>query len=376
MNKLVIQGAGLVGRAIAFDLYNEYQITVIDIDSKCLASLSANLPNIETIEADLSTEEQIILLIKDADLVIGALPPSIGVNALRAVIDAGKNSVNITTLLGDTRELDLLAKKKGVTAIIDAGIAPGLSNLILGHHVEQMDVIDYECFFGALPVASEWPLYHQDFYPLSEVLHEYLRPAEVVVQGEMSTRMPLDSFEQLNFPGLGVMEAIHYNGLGTLLDTMKGKIQNMSQKMLRFPPHLNYIRSLYHSGFLGNEIISLERGGEARVFDITAKVLEPLMRFKKNDNDYIALRIVIRHSDKTYVYHLLDQYDDRTQLSAMSRTTGYTCTAMARLLLKGDFYQTGVISPEILGAQPKCFTQIIRDLTSRGLVFNVEQISH
>ncbi len=376
MNKIVIQGAGLVGRAIAFDLCEEHHVTVIDIDPERLASLSAELPNIETIEADLSITEQAIPLIKDADLVVGALPPSMGIETLRTVIEAGINSVNIASLSGDINELDMLAKENGVTAVIDAGIAPGLSNLILGHRAEQVEVVDYECFFGGLPMVREWPLYHQDFYPSADILHEYLRPAEVIVQGEICTRMPLDSFEQLDFPGLGMMEAVHYNGLGTLLGTMPGKIQSMSQKMLRFPQHLNYIRSLHHSGFLSDKVVSLENGIEPRVLDVTAKVLAPVMCFKENDHDYIALRIVIRHSEETFIYHLLDQYDEATQLSAMSRTTGYTCTAIARLLLEKLFCQRGIISPEIIGAQTACFTQIIDDLASRGVVLTVEQTPH
>lgn len=376
MNNIVIQGAGLVGRAMALDLCETDHVTVIDIDPACLASLSAAAPDIETVEADLSTAEQIIPLIKNADLVIGALPPSMGMETLRAVIEAGKNSVNISTLLEDTTELDLLAKRNGVMAVIDAGIAPGLSNLILGYHVVQMDVIDYECFFGGLPAVGEWPLYHQDFYPAAEILNEYLRPAEIVDQGEISMRAPLDSFEYLDFPGLGTMEAIHYNGLGTLPRTMQGRVQNMSQKMLRFPPHLNYIRALYHSGFLSDETVSLENGADSCIFDQTAKVLAPLMRFNKNDSDYIALRVVIRSSDTTCVYHLLDRYDDATQLSAMSRTTGYTCTAISRLLLDGLFFQKGAVSPETIGAQPGCFAQVVNDLTNRGLALDVEQRSH
>jgi len=376
MKKIIVQGGGLVGRVIAFDLGEKFQVTVIDNDRARLALLSRLMPNIKLIQADLSILEESTALLDDADLIINALPPAIGFQALRAVIEAGKNSVSVATLLGDTRELDRLAKRKGVTAVIDAGIAPGLSNLILGHHVQQMEIHEYECFFGGLPRIPEWPLYHRDFYPPSELLAEYLHSAEIVDQGQVTSVTPLNHIEQIEFPELGVLAAIHYNGLGTLAQTMGHKIQHMRQKMLRYPQHLDYILTLRKCGLLSNELVQLAADRWVRPLDLTAKVLEAGMNLGENDSDVITLRVTMRSTTQSYVYRLFDQYDHATQFTAMSRTTGYTCAAMSRVVLNGIFAQQGIVSPEFMGMQPACFSQIIDELKSRGLTFDIEHTEH
>ncbi len=379
MNKIVIQGGGLVGRAIAFDLCEQFQVTVIDNDRARLALLTRLMPSIQVIQADLSMPKEsaaVLQNVDDADLIINALPSAIGFQALRAVIEAGKNCVSVATLLEDTRKLDSLAKQKGVTAVIDAGIAPGLSNLILGHHVQQMEIHEYECFFGGLPRIPEWPLYHRDFYSPHELLAEYLNPAEIVDQGQLVSLSPLNHIEQIEFPGLGVLEAIHYNGLGNLPQTMRHKIQNMRQKMLRYPQHLDCILALRRCGLLSDEPVKLATDLWVRPIDLTAKVLESCMNFSENDSDAIAMRVTLRSSAQCYVYRLFDQYDHVTQFSAMSRTTGYTCSAISRLVLNGFFTQKGIISPELIGMQAECFTQIINDLQNRGLTFDIEHTEY
>lgn len=313
----------------ALDLHAKFEVTVIDNNPARLAELSALMPNIRIIAADISTPEGAALLteevdnvqgnIADADLIISALPPAIGFRALRTVIEAGKNTVSVSTLLEDTKELHLLAKRNAVTAVIDAGIAPGLSNLILGYHLKQM---------------------------------------------------------KIEFPGVGMLQAIHYNGLGNLTQTMCKSIHNMKQKMLRFPQHLDYIRSLEKYGLLANDPIQLATDLWIRPIDITARSLESHMGLNENDSDTIALRITLRGKQQSYVYQLLDEYDHASQISAMSRTTGYTCTAISRLILTGLFTQKGVISPEIIGMQPECFTQVIDDLHNRGVVLDIKHMEY
>lgn len=372
MKKIIVHGAGLVGRIIAFDLYQQYQVTVVDNDAKRLASLEELVPEVSTLNADLTSEAAINYSIADADLVIGALPPSIGFQVLRQVIDAGKNTVQVSTLLEDASELDVLAEQRGITAVMDAGVVPGLPNLILGYHQQQADVEEYECLFGSLPTTVKPPLYHQDYYPVREVLGEYLHPVTTIEQGATTIHAPLVDAEQIEFPELGTLEAVYFNGLGSLQHTMRSKVRKMSHKMLRFPQHLDYIRSLNASGFLSDKLLHLDDKTSLHPIDITAQLLTPFMRFEKNESDWIAMRITIRTSQECYVYHLLDCYDDATQFSAMSRTTGYTCTSIARQMLVGELYlKKGVIFPEVVGMQPDCYWRIMSDLKTRGLEFDV-----
>ena len=137
MKKIIILGAGLVGKTIALDLASNFNITSVDSNPERLKSFTDK--KINTLQADLSSQSEIKKVIKDFDMVIGALPGFMGFNALKSIIEAGKNVVDISFFPEDPFLLDDLAKQKGVTAIVDCGVSPGLSNIFLGYHNKKMN---------------------------------------------------------------------------------------------------------------------------------------------------------------------------------------------------------------------------------------------
>ena len=141
MANLVVLGAGLVGGVMAKDLATQHEVTSIDISQKSLDKLK----DIKTICADISDKNSLQHLIKDFDLVVGAVPGFMGYKMMKNVIEAGKNIVDISFYAEDPFSLDDLAKEKKVVAIMDCGVAPGMGNIILGHHDLNMKVTNYEC---------------------------------------------------------------------------------------------------------------------------------------------------------------------------------------------------------------------------------------
>src|SRR6056297_920075 len=155
-NKIIVLGAGLVGSAIAIDLSHNQEVTSADMNPEALNKFK-NYPKIKTVQADLNQPEAVKNLVADFDLVIGAVPGFMGFQTLKTVIEAGKNIVDISFMPEDFLQLDKLAKKNRVVAIADCGVAPGMGNIILGHHNKNMQVKSYECLVGGLPVIREWP---------------------------------------------------------------------------------------------------------------------------------------------------------------------------------------------------------------------------
>ncbi|MCP4609517.1 MAG: saccharopine dehydrogenase, partial [Planctomycetes bacterium] len=138
MNKIVVLGCGAVGRHMAIDLCKSpgCEVISVDINQESLERLAREHP-IQTRVEDLSTAEGSTRAIEDADLVIGSVPCSIGYAMLEGVIRAGKNIVDISYFEEDPFGLDDLAKEKGVTAVVDCGVAPGMANIILGDHARK-----------------------------------------------------------------------------------------------------------------------------------------------------------------------------------------------------------------------------------------------
>jgi lysine 6-dehydrogenase len=368
--KTIVLGAGLVGGTIAKDLAGDMEITAIDISQENLGRLG-NEPKVTTLKADLSDSSVILQLVADYDLVIGSLPGSMGFRALRTVIQAGKNVVDIAFFPEDGFELDRLAKDKGVVAVIDCGVAPGCSNLILGHMTTVLDETEsFECYVGGLPRMRTWPYEYKAPFSPSDVIEEYTRPARMVENGRNVIKPALSEVELLDFPGVGTLEAFNTDGLRTLARTMQ--VPFMKEKTMRYPGHAERMKMLRETGFFEKEPVVI-KGVAVRPLDLTSQLLFSMWRLNEGEEDLTAMRIAIngRKGRKRthFVFDLLDTYDRESRTTSMARTTGYTCTTVARLFAGGKLRQTGICPLEFVGQDDQCYRYVMDGLKKKGIVF-------
>ncbi len=372
MNKIVVLGTGLVGSAIAIDLAKQYDTTAIDINTDSFERL--NKAGVSTRQADLSVPGEISDQVSEYDLVIGALPGFMGFNALRDVITAGKNMVDISFMPEDFLAHNDLALKHGVTVVVDCGVAPGMGNLILGNHTRQMKVESFRCYVGGLPLVREWPYEYRAVFSPIDVIEEYTRPARYMENGHLVTREALSDIELKNFPTVGTLEAWNSDGLRSLLTTMD--IPNMIEKTMRYPGTTEYIKVLRETGFFSYDEISLG-DKKIRPIDFTSKLLFPKWKLQEGEGDLTVMKIIIQgkeNSEKVeYAYDLYDEYDLETDTISMARTTGYTCTAVADLILRGKLDKKGVLPPEYVGQQEGNFDHVVDYLRERGVYYQVER---
>ena len=373
MRPVVVLGAGMVGSAMAVDLCDHYQVTVADINTEKLNGLK-NHNGIQTKKADLSDKSALKEIIKKADLVINAVPGYMGFETLKTVIQAGKDIVDISFFSEDPFDLDELAKKHEVTAIVDCGVAPGMSHMILGYHSEQMKIESFKCLVGGLPFKRVWPYFYKAPFSPIDVIEEYTRPARLVENGKVVIKPALSDLEQVNIDPVGTLEAFNTDGLRTLLKTMK--IPVMTEKTLRYPGHIEAIQILKQTGFLNRDKIEID-GIKISPIKLTSKLLFPLWQLQKNEPEFTVMQIIIcgqhQGKTKTFVYHLYDEFDRETQTSSMARTTGYTCTATARLVLEGAYHRIGISPPEYVGMNKICFNRIVAYLASKKVIYNIEE---
>lgn len=372
--KVVVLGAGMVGNTIAIDLSKQYDVTVVDVEDMVLSKLKRGF-GIECIQADLTERKTLERIIADFDLVIGAMPGSLGYNIIKRVIEAGKNMVDISFFPEESKELHQLAKNKNVTVVIDCGIAPGVSNMILGYHHKNMQVDKYECVVGGLPIEREWPWEYKAVFSPADVIEEYVRPARLVENGKQVTKQAFSDPELITFKGIGTLESWNSDGLRTLLHTMK--VPNMVEKTLRYPGTIQYLKVLRESGFFSQKEIEVN-GQMVKPLDVTSKLLMPKWELKKGDEDFTVMRAKVMGFSQNepigYEYNIFDTYDEKTGLHSMSRTTGYTCTAVAGILLEGEFNKHGVIPPELIAEEKGLFTRIMSYLEDRGVQIDISRM--
>lgn len=374
MKKVVVLGAGLVGKTMAIDLSCNYKVTCIDNNQANLDAIDPKF-GIYTLQADFRDYEKINGLISDNELVIGAAPGYLGFELLRNIINLGKDVVDISFFPEDLFELDELAKSKNVTAIVDCGVAPGMPNIIAGYHNQNMQIDTFEYMVGGLPYLRQMPFQYKAPFSPADVLEEYTRPARMVENGNIVVKPALSDPEFIEVEKIGTLEAFNSDGLRSLITTFKN-IPNMREKTLRYPGHRDRIKVLIETGFLSSTPIMIE-GIKVRPIDLTSKLLFDNWKLNENDMEFTVMNVKIIGEEKgikkEIIYKLFDTYDKMTHSTSMARTTGYTATAAAQLVLSGKYKEKGIIPPEYLGKEEKCFNEIMEYLKARNVKYIKEE---
>ncbi len=378
MNILAL-GSGLVGGPMAIDLSKnkKFKVTVADIDATSFKKLEKNY-QVRGIQKDLSDADEVKKLVAGYDMVVSAVPGFMGFRTLQAIIEAGKNVVDIAFFIEDPFALDKLAKKMNVTAIMDCGVAPGMCNILIGYVDKILDETENVAYYvGGLPEIREWPYEYKAVFSPVDVIEEYTRPARFIENGQPVTKPALSEPERMNFLGVGTLEAFNSDGLRSLLHTVKAR--NMKEKTLRYPGHIEKMAVLKNSGFFSQEPVEIQ-GKMIRPIDFTAKLLFPKWKLNEGEVDLTVMKVIVEgrkgRKKLRYTYDLLDKYDPVTGIHSMARTTGYTATVALNMINEGIYTHKGISVPEYIGKQPECVKYMLQGLKKRGVIYKekIEEI--
>jgi len=372
MTKIVVLGSGLVGGPMALDLAKDkdFKVTVVDVNAQALTRLK-KVKGVTTIQEDLSDIKTVKRIVQRQDMVISAVPGFMGFKTLQAILEAGKTVVDIAFFPEDAFELDKPAQKSGVTAVVDCGVAPGMSNLLAAHARQKLDeAMNIVIYVGGLPEYREWPYEYKAVFSPADVIEEYVRPARYIENGQLVIRPALSDAELMNFPVVGTLEAFNTDGLRTLAKTLD--VPNMKEKTLRYPGHIEKMAVLRETGFFDGQEIEI-KGVRIRPVDFTAKLLFPKWKLHEGEVDITVMKIIVEGKKKgkamTYTYDLFDRYDEATGVHSMARTTGYTATVAARMIARGLYTRKGISVPEFIGQVPECVRFMLAGLKERGIVY-------
>lgn len=369
--KVIVLGCGLVGSPMALDLAKEgrFKVTVADVSRAALDKIKGS--GVETIQADLSDPEKVRSVVSDFDFVVNAVPGFMGFKTLKAIIEAGKNVVDIAFFPEDMFELDELTKSQNVIAISDIGVAPGMSNVLIGYADYLLDKTEKAItYVGGLPKVRTWPYEYKAVFSPADVIEEYTRPARYIENGKEVVKPALSDPELLNFDQIGTLEAFNSDGLRSLANTIDAPF--MIEKTLRYPGHIDIMRILRETGFFNKEEIDI-KGTKISPLDYTSKLLFPKWKLQEGEEDITIMQVIVEGKKDgkklRYQYDLFDVYDKATRVHSMARTTGYTATMALRMIADGLYRRTGVSAPEYIGKQPECVDFILNGLKERGVVY-------
>ena len=358
MKKIFQVGAGLVGKTMALDLSQDYELHLADIDLDLLNSIKNHDSSIHINQINVQNQNELSLWIAEADIVLLAVPGFLGYQSLKTIINCGKDVVDISFSPENVLTLDQLAKEKNVTAVVDAGVAPGIPNFLLGYWNSKMKINSFDYCVGGLPKNPSPPYnYKAPFSPI-DVIEEYTRPARMRINSQVVTKPALSDLEIFNFSEIGKLEAFNTDGLRSLLQTMS-HIPNMKEKTLRYPGHAKLMQSMIDDGLFNN-----------KNFDKTINELFKDWKLKEDELEFTILDVNIYSDSKNIHYHLYDETDDISKSSSMARTTGFTATATINMLLNNLWSKKGVFPPELIGENEQCIDFLLSYLSARNVTMS------
>ncbi len=378
LKKVIVLGAGLIGKPIAEKLAEDknYSVAVADINQNQLDAIENR--RIQKIKANLQDKVELISLVESFDFVINAVPGFMGYECLRNCIDARKDIVDIAFYPEDVFDLSELALKNNVRVICDMGVAPGMSNLLVGYAANKLDkVTKADIYVGGLPKIRTKPWEYKAVFSPADVIEEYTRPARVVRNGKIVTVPPLTEIELLEFDGVGTLEAFNSDGLRSLLFTIEA--DNMSEKTLRYPGYADKIQLLSDNGFFKPEKIEVE-GKLVSPLELTSKLLFEQWKLEENDEDITIMRIVVEGEKSgklmRYSFDLYDEFDKQTGVHSMARTTGYTASTALKLLAENKFTKKGISVGEMMADDEVVVNFMLDGLKKHGVIYksNVEYL--
>jgi len=336
MNILIL-GAGNIGRVVAHDLSKDFEVTAVDVNDK-------NLSLIESYAHPLRFDvmkDDIISLMKKYELVVDTLPGKFGFYILKSAIKANRDIVDVTFMPENPLELHA-----DVTAAVDAGFAPGLSNILLGHIYANLGELDEALIrVGGLPKDPQPPLYYTSTWSPQDLLEEYTRKARIIKDGKLVEVDPLEHVDPVTLAGKE-FEEFPSDGLRTLLYTIKAR--NMEERTLRWPGHLEKIKMMKEMGLFTPENREL--------------AVKLLLSMMKEGEDFCIMEVYGKGADEMRYFML----DEAREFTAMARVTGYTAAIVSRLVAEGRV-ENGIVPPEKLGMDEKTFLHILQELEKRGI---------
>jgi lysine 6-dehydrogenase len=372
--KILVLGCGNIGSVAAKDFAeNARSVKVVIADKESVKARDVaeriGLDNVSWVRLDASNTAQLVNALKNFDLAMGFLPGKLGYGLAKACIKAERDLVDVSFMSENPLALNEEATRAGITIVPDCGLAPGISNILVGNALSRLDSVqDVHITVGGLPEKVTPPLDYTITWSPESLIDEYSRRARIVRDHEEIEVEALSGLETVVFPEVGELEAFYTDGLRTLLSTVENA-RSVWEKTLRYQGHAEKIKLLKELGFFDEKPVEID-AFSLPPRRLTAKLLELKLR-KPETKDIVLMKVEVCGFEENkrirYVYRLLDRYDQERGITAMARTTAFPASIVAQLTLKKLIVQKGVVPPEKLGMKKELFDKILTALEKQGM---------
>ncbi|MFJ6266106.1 saccharopine dehydrogenase family protein [Lysinibacillus xylanilyticus] len=381
--KVVVLGAGLMGKEVARDLIKNSKVERVflgDIDVSLAQNFvdSLNTDKIEVVELHAERDDSLMEVISKGNVVVNALFYSFNERVARAAIAAGVHSVDLGGHIGGVTEkildLDEEAKAKGVTIIPDLGVAPGMVNILAGYGASKLDEVEsIKLFVGGIPTEPKPPLHYTRVFSLDGVFDHYTEPSKVILKGKLQEVPSLSGVEPIYFKDFGVLEAFYTSGGISTLDKTFPNVQTLEYKTIRYKGHAEKFKLLADLGFLDASNKVEVEDQEVSVRPVVREALKKKLELGTKP-DAVLLRVIVAgekaQQQVTYEYEMVVRKDMTINETAMARATANTISVVAQMIGENKITERGVFAPESVVPGDT----YIEEMARRGVV--IKETSH
>ena len=372
--KIAVVGAGLMGRAAVYDLSRAdgvKAVEVFDIDKDTATEVAEKYGNKKTTGKylDVSAAEFATNPFGGADAVISAVTYRFNPQLTDLAIAAGAHFFDLggnNDTVAEQFKRDEAAKKANVVVIPDCGLAPGMVSVLAAAGIRKFDsVSSLKIRVGGLPQNPHPPLNYQMVFSAEGLINEYWEPVVILENGQEKIVEPMSAVEELEFAGIGKLEAFYTSGgTSTLPKTYRGVVDFLDYKTIRYPGHCALFKPMLEIGLASRESVTVD-GVSVQPRAVLREVLDNNLSYGEPDLTLVRVDFEGAQdgSQKQLRLQIVDKQDEATGLTAMMRTTAFPIAIIAWMAASGRIEARGVV-PQEIAVDPDIF---MAELTKRGI---------
>ncbi len=338
MTKVLVLGAGKVGVSIAQVLADssDYQVTLGE--GKPESRAAPGLGGVEHTVLDVNDTSALRRALGRVEVVISALPYFLNVGVAEAAKACRVHYFDLTEDVGVARQVLALAEGADSVFVPQCGLAPGFISIVANHLVKGFDEPeDVRLRVGALPQYPDNALKYNLTWSTEGLINEYCNTCEAIHDGERRELLPLEGLEHFSLDGVDYEAFSTSGGIGTLCDTLDGRVRNLNYKTVRYPGHRDMIQMLVR------DLKLCERR------DIFKDLIEHGIPVTRQDVTLIFVAVTGRRDglliQENYVKKIYGDAEG-SGLSAIQATTTAGVCAMVDLHRQGKLPATGFVRQE------------------------------
>ncbi len=367
-----VVGFGRVGSASARLLEQLHGIKPIIFDADARAVDRAQKLGFEAYLADVSEPRAASRVARSCDIVGTALPSRVAEQALVNLVRSGALAIVDVSYIRDPLKLRELLGTGRTKVFVDAGLAPGLSNMLAAYASSELEEVEaIRVYVGGIAAEPGGPLGIVASWSVEDLLEEYTRPAKAIIDGKVVELDPIHDATRVELPDLGVFEAMPTDGLRTLLETFGGKVKEMIEYTLRYPGHVDALKLLKSLELLGERSVTVH-GCAVVARDFTAALLESVL---PRGRDRVVLRVQVEGragGAEVSLAYTINYSHASDGTSTLALLTGAVHSFV--MVLAGEGYgRPGLNKPEEIGFDRSAFVRLLALLKRLGVTITEER---